>query len=301
MKAEAAVLVLLAALAPSSSAAARRAAPPDAGTLLRRACAGSVSGFEGVERVQVFPRVGRPRSRGASVLALPGVVRRDWAAGRAKRPGLVSIRDGGGASILWKDRLWTGPDRSAGPEREAALLGALYDAAVSTGGRVAKRRTWRLDLSADGRVRQSLWLDRETGAVLKRESRRTDGSLERRQRFSRFSPGGPDRARFALGVSTGMRALAAPAFWVPDGFVPTGAEPGRLELSDGSARLVVREAAARPPLSGRELVVQGRRLIVLEQGERRAALAPSRGGWTWAEGELPLDDLARIALSSEAP
>ncbi len=190
-------LVLLLLAAPLH--AKPRAPRPGADELLLKALAGPATSYTAVERIQVFLPGKKPKAMTVAVSGLPGgKVRRATAAGRRKSPGLVELR-------LEDEPAAKGLSR----------LHSLYELSVSTGGVVAKRKTWKVELrlKPDNRLRRVLWIDRESGLLMKRETYRTDGSLARRERLSKLTlPAVVDPAALA--------GAAARKPWAPAGFFP---------------------------------------------------------------------------------
>lgn len=251
--------LLLAGLA-LPSWAGRRVQPPPPQELLRRALSSELS-YSARGRVQAFPRSGKARSQAVSVLAAPGGKKRRELASSAKKPAsLLQISDGRRQALLFvkRDKLWTGP--AAGAD-ELGAIRASFELSVSTGGRVARRSTWRLDFraKAGGALRRSWWVDRKTGVPLRREAYRPDGTLARRERWSRFEPGSVPADAFALPASSAALAWAewGEPSWRPDGFVPVERrEAGGSRIwgyGDGYASFTVvsAPAGAAPPLPGR--------------------------------------------------
>ncbi|MBI3288476.1 MAG: hypothetical protein HYZ74_03040 [Elusimicrobia bacterium] len=184
-----------------------RLARPAADALILRALAGPATGYSAVERVQVFLPGAKPKALKALVTALPGRVRREYLTKR-KGPGLVQVRE------------------MESPEKGLARLRALYEMNVSTGGVVVKRKTWRVDLIDGGVLRRSLWVDRDSGLLLKRETYRPDGSLARRERLVKLAlPADVDPA------SLSAEPAASP--WTPDGFFFVGESGGVRRYSNG--------------------------------------------------------------------
>lgn len=201
-----ALLVLLLAL----PAAARPRLPrPEAKDLILRALTGPATSWTAVERVQVFRPDAKPKALTATLEgSADGRVRREL---RPKKKGAAPV-------VLL--------DAQAPPAAEdLAVLARLYDLSVSTGGVVAKRKTWRVELRLkSGLLRRTIWVDRDSGFLMKRETYRDDGSLARRERLTKLS----------LGVSTGGAfPPAVPGPWAPPGFVPAGTKDGARLWSDG--------------------------------------------------------------------
>jgi hypothetical protein len=279
-----AVLLTVAAVLPA--AAARRAPRPSAGALILKAFAAPGAPLRGRERVQFFPPGGKPRGMTALVTVLAdGSSRREWPALKRVKHPLVLVRTAGRAELWWpkKGELISGPASAETPEAALARLKSFYSLAVSTGGHVAKRRTWRVDLlGRDGRLRRSLWVGRKTGLLLKTEDYRADGTLMRRRRYLKLEfPARADAADLRLQVPDGARRLSwseperggavtgarAPR-WLPDGFLPVSVS------RDGGAVVAL-----------------------YSDGAATVAVTEPRGRAATASGDLPDDELARVAAS----
>lgn len=207
-----------------------RAARPGADALILKSLAGPATGYAAVERVQVFRAGVRPKALRVFITALPGGrMRREAFPVKRKGAPLIQVRDG--------------RDQET-PEKGLARLRSFYDLTVSTGGRVAKRKTWRVDLRLrDGTLRRSLWVDRDSGLLLKRETYRLDGSLARRERIVTLTlPAAVDAASWPAATSQ--------ASWAPDGFVLVGERDGVRSYSNGAESYAI----AR---SGRGFTVTG--------------------------------------------
>lgn len=236
---------LCAALLLAAPAAAARLPRPEPAALLDAALAEPATGYLLRSRVQLFAADGASRAQTRETRwAGPG---RERVASYAKRktPSLVRVWDGGEETLFVPamKRAWRGPRGAQDGDairRHRERLRALYDLSVSTGGQVAKRPTWRLDLrsKADGRLRRSLWVDRATSFTLKREDYRPDGTLRLRERALRWEPGpvelaGVDVPAAAKVTSrrepflgcTAARPCAAPGLeasfpaWLPEGYM----------------------------------------------------------------------------------
>lgn len=193
----AALLLLLA----SPLHAGPRTHVPEPGGLILGALTGPATGWTAVERVQVFLSGRKPKSMKVEVAGAPGKTRRAYFAPRRKTPAFVETRLA-----------------SEAPERTLERLKSLYEITSSTGGTVAKRKTWKIELrlKSNGLLRRALWVDRDGGLLLKRETYRDDGSVARRERLTSL----------VLPASTAPELFAgakAPKPWSPDGFVPSGA------------------------------------------------------------------------------
>ncbi|MDD5305580.1 MAG: sigma-E factor regulatory protein RseB domain-containing protein, partial [Elusimicrobia bacterium] len=125
-----------------------------------------------------------------------------------------------------------------------ARLRAIYEISVSTGGVVAKRKTWKIELRLrSGALRRALWVDRDSGLLMKRETYRDDGSLARRERIVKLAmPASVDPASLKPDPSAGP--------WVPDGFVFTGESGGVRRWSNGLESYEVRTVGGKAIVSG---------------------------------------------------
>lgn len=295
------------------AAAARRAAVPSADELLGRALE-PVASYNARGRVQAFPRGGKARMQALTVTAATGRRLRRVLSSSAKKPAsLVLVSDGRTQSLLYVKRglLWSGPE-SSDPRADAAALKASYNLTASTGSRVANRSTWRLDFraKAGGALRRSWWVDRRTGVILRQERFRPDGTLARRERFSRFEEAEPGEGAFERpsGSAQPWVEPGGPS-WRPAGFLPVERrEAGAsrvLGYGDGSASFTLLSAppGAEPPLTGRN-----RRTLRLRSGEARLADTDDGVAMAWrcggraclVVGDLLEDELIRVADSLEA-
>ncbi len=203
-----ALIVLLA----LPAAAKPRKPLPGADELILKALAGPATSYTAVERVQVFVAEKKPKAIKTNLAVLPGgKVRREVLPTKKKASSIVLVRGGTGEA----------------PERGLARLKDIYDLTVSTGGVVAKRKTWRVDLRLKkGILRRTLWLDRDSGLMLKRETYRDDGALSRRERIVKLDlPAHVDATAFA--------GISARGPWMPDGFAFIGEKDGRRRYSNG--------------------------------------------------------------------
>lgn len=294
--------VLALSLLAGPALAARRAEVPPPGDLLSLALHPTAS-YRAKGRVQFFAAAtGKAKTQAFSMSAAPGGRYHKEFAPSAKKPAaLILASDGKRWSLLHvrPGTLWTGPvldDEAA----QAKLLRELYELSSSTSGVVARRSTWRLDFreKKSGALRRSWWLDRKTGAVLRREQYRADGSLWRRERCSRFEEDG-----------AGVPALPAPPGparpWTepgglrrrPEGFVPLEYRREGTQrvygYGDGLASLTLTRSSSRaaaPRLAG-------------------VVARPAGGlamGWSCGldhcllEGEVLEDELRLAAASVEA-
>lgn len=201
-----------------------RAARPGADELLLKALAGPATGYAAVERVQVFLPGKKPKALKVLVSGQGGVIRREVLPPKKKAAPLVQVRGR--------------EDSQAG----LARLRGLYAVTVSTGGVVAKRKTWKLELRLkSGVLRRALWVDRDSGLLMRRETYRDDGTLRRRERIVKLSLPAPVEPVKAA-VETGP--------WAPDGFVFAGESGGARRWSNGLESYEVRSAGGKSVVSG---------------------------------------------------
>jgi len=204
-----------------------RAPRPGAEELLLKALAAPATSYAAVERVQVFFSGKKPKAVKVNIFALPdGRIRREVIPTKKKAVPFVQVRD-----------------REAA---EAALsrLRGLYDLSVSTGGVVVKRKTWRINLHRKtGVLRRSLWVDRASGLLMKRETYRNDGSLARRERLVKL-----EMPAFVAPGSVKSTPERGP--WAPDGFVFTGEGGGARHYSNGLESYSISEAEGKVVVSG---------------------------------------------------
>ena len=203
-----------------------RAPLPDADALVLKALAGPSTGYAAVERVQVFLPGSKPKALKVNITALPGRIRREVLPSKGKTAPLVSVRE------LEK--------AAAG----LARLRSIYVISVSTGGVVAKRKTWRIELRLrSGVLRRALWVDRDSGLRLKRETYRDDGSLARRERIVKLTlPAAVDSASQKPDSSSGA--------WMPDGYVFVGESGGARRYSNGLENYEIRRVNGQAVVSG---------------------------------------------------
>lgn len=201
-----------------------RAARPGAEELLLKALSGPATGYAAVERVQVFLPGKKPKALKVLVSGQGGVIRREVLPPNKKAAPLVQVRGR--------------EDAEAG----LARLRGLYAVTVSTGGVVAKRKTWKLELRLkSGVLRRALWVDRDSGLLMKRETYRDDGSLRRRERIVKLSLPAPAEPLKAA-VETGP--------WAPDGFVYAGESGGSRRWSNGLESYEVRRVGGKAVVTG---------------------------------------------------
>lgn len=223
MRYKLAVLLVLAAL---PLQAKPRAARPGADALILNALAGPATGYVAVERVQVFLPGKKPKALKVNVTALPrGPVRREVLPLKKKAASLIEVRD---------------PEK---PEAGLARLRSVYDISVSTGGVVAKRKTWKLELRLrSGVLRRALWVDRDSGLLMKRETYRDDGTLRRRERIVKLELPAPIQASFDLAPVSGP--------WRPEGFVFAGENDGTRRYTNGLESYEISKAGGKLVVSG---------------------------------------------------
>lgn len=185
-----------------------RSPRPGADELVLKMLSGPATSYIAVERVQVFLPGAKPKALKVGVSAAGGLVRREFLPPKKRAAPLLQVRAAEKA------------------ETGLARLRGLYGISVSTGGVVAKRKTWKLELRLkSGTLRRALWVDRDSGLLLKRETYRDDGSLARRERIMKLE----------LPAAVNPAGLGAPDAgpWAPDGFVFAGESAGRRRYSNG--------------------------------------------------------------------
>jgi hypothetical protein len=216
-------LALLLALTAVPLHAKPRSPRPGAEELILKSLAGPATSYAAVERVQVFLPGKKPKALKIEVTASPGRVRRVVLPAKKKASPLVEVR------LLEK------------PEAGLARLKALYEISVSTGGAVAKRKTWKLELRLrSGILRRALWVDRESGLLMKRETYRDDGTLRRRERIVKLEL--PAAAAFGEAPASGP--------WMPDGFSFAGESGGTRRYTNGLESYEIRTAGGKASVSG---------------------------------------------------
>lgn len=175
-----------------------RVARPGADALILKALAGPATGYAAVQRVQVFLPGKKPKALKVDVIALPGGRQRLEVLGKTNAPAMVQVR---------------AAEQFEAPEKGLARLRSIYDLSVSTGGVVVKRKTWKIELRLkSGLLRRALWVDRDSGLLMKRETYRDDGTLRRRERLVKLTiPATVDPSSFG-------RPTIEPNHWTPDGF-----------------------------------------------------------------------------------
>jgi hypothetical protein len=219
-------LAVLLALAALPLQAKPRAPRPGADELLLKTLSGPATGYAAVERVQVFLPGKKPKALKVEVVSLPGGrMRRETLPPKKKAAPLVEVRD---------------PEAAAAG---LARLNALYEVSVATGGVVAKRKTWKLELRLkSGVLRRALWVDRDSGLLMKRETYRDDGTLRRRERIVKLELPAPVPAAFKEAPAAGP--------WAPDGFVFAGEAGGVRRWSNGLETYEVARAGGKTVVTG---------------------------------------------------
>ena len=204
-----------------------RAPLPGADELVLKALAGPATSYVATERVQVFILGKKPKAMTVNISGLPGGKIRRETTGRKKKLGPIEL---------------CVEDEPAG--KRLARLRSLYELTVSTGGVVAKRKTWRIELrlKTNGVLRRALWVSRDDGLLMKRETYRDDGGLARRERVTKLElPAAVDAAPFAD---------AAPRKpWTPPGFVFAGEKDGAKTYTNGLESYTVKDGRASGDLA----------------------------------------------------
>lgn len=218
-----AVLLVLAALPLQAKPRTQR---PGADALILKALAGPATGYAAVERVQVFLPGKKPKALKVNVTAQPwGQVRREVLPPKKNMSSLIEVRD---------------PEM---PEAGLARLRALYEISVSTGGVVAKRKTWKLELRLkSGVLRRALWVDRDSGLLMKRETYRDDGTLRRRERIAKLELPAPVQASFKIAPVSGP--------WTPEGFAFAGENGGTRRYTNGLETYEISKAGGKLVVTG---------------------------------------------------
>ena len=231
-------LIVLLVLAAVPLQAKPRAPLPDADALMLKALAGPSTGYAAVERVQVFRPGQKPKAIKADILGLPGLaVRREVHPAKKKAPPLIQVRE-----------------REAAPAGLARLR-SIYAISVSTGGVVAKRKTWKLELRLrSGVLRRALWVDRDSGLLMKRETYRDDGSLARRERLVKLTlPATVDPGSFKPDPTSRP--------WMPDGYAFVGESAGTRRYSNGLESYEIRLVGGKTVVSGDLAEDDGSRIL----------------------------------------
>lgn len=219
-------LAVMLVLAAAPLQAKPRTPRPGADELILKALAGPSTSYAAVERIQVFLAGKKPKALKVNITASSGRVRREALPSNKKALPLVQIR--------------IREDAAAG----LARLRALYEISVSTGGVVAKRKTWKIELRLkSGVLRRALWVDRDSGLLMKRETYRYDGSLARRERLVKLQL--PAAVDLVLQNET-----QAGGPWTPDGFIFIGESGGARRYSNGLEQYEIRRVNGKSVVSG---------------------------------------------------
>ena len=306
------------------AAPAAAADRPDAGALILAALSAPTTGYVAQGRIQSFAPGRKPKALGMTVYYLPdGRLRREVRVRASLPPEQIFVDDGSQRRLYWPKlgTLWKAAMTHEAAAERAARLRSLYDVSVSTGGRVAKRATWRLDFRAPGgSLRRALWVDRADGLLLKCEEYRLDGSLLRRERLTALVKGSPDPGLFRLAAPAGTpeTPMAAPRGptepgtvyprWIPDGFLALEyrvEDRGRTAVigyGDGVETFTLRQAAGAGPSGGEK----SGRSVRLKDGSR-ASLSSGKDGPLLEfrsrdrsysiTGEITEDEMLRMADS----
>lgn len=218
-----AVAVVLAAL---PLQAKPRAPRPGADELLLKMLSGPATSYAAVERVQVFLPGKKPKALKVNLSGVPGGrVRLEILPLKKKGASLVQVRS------------------AEKPEAGLARLRSIYEVTASTGGVVAKRKTWKLELRLkSGVLRRALWVDRDSGLLLKRETYRDDGTLRRRERIVKLLLPAP--------VDPASIPVAAAGIWTPEGYVYAGESGGVRRFTNGLESYEVRFVEGKAVVSG---------------------------------------------------
>jgi len=320
------ILAMLVLSAPAFGAAP---ALPDANALLVAALSAPTTGYVAQGRIQSFAPGRKAKALGMTVYFLPdGRLRREVRSSPRLPPEQVYVDDGSEQNLYWPKlgTLWKGGMTHESAAFRAARLTSLYRVAVSTGGRVAKRPTWRLNFTApDGSLRRALWVDRADGLLLKCEEYRLDGALLRRERLTALRAGSPDPALFRLEAPPGTAAAlmteprapvdpdAVYPRWIPDGFLAleSGVEDSDrtrvTEYGDGVETFTLRQGPGAGlnggEKSGRSVPLRDGSMASLGAGRDGPLLAfRSRGISYSITGEITEDEMVRVADSfAEVP
>ncbi|MBI5622947.1 MAG: hypothetical protein HY924_04125 [Elusimicrobia bacterium] len=324
MSRAAACLILLAS---SPAWAAAKPALPEAAQVLEAALAGPAVSFEAT----AYVKLGKARSKKAMVRCSPSSehaasCRREFPGAKAGA-GFITATDGAKEWAFDKalNRVWEGP--ASAPSRSLAQEAqARYRVSLSTGGKVAGRLTWRLELQprSPAALGRRLWVDREHGLILKDEAVLPDGKVALRTRFSkvtfgvrhdpalfrpepvagagrsgRLSPGPEETARI------GSEAGFEPRFpsWLPSGFVFAGADllPYKdkkivhCRYSDGAVALSLFQS---PPRAKLDLGAKERREVRLASGLGFVSWTEDAGVLGWSSGETRLVLVAPMGLET---
>ncbi len=214
------ILFLLAGAAWGAGPAAPRGSEAEA--LLREALELPSKSYEG-ELSVVSWQGGRTETRTLRVrFSPPGKYRRE-VVDAAGKPLLSVVSDGESEwvhdtrrGLAWKGEAADAYYKLMGPQEEAELLRANYEARLSGSQTVAGRRARVLEVFSkrDGRLARRLWVDKD-GLVLARAAYGPDGAETSSMRFTRLqSPGTAREEDFTFSPPPGVRVLAGR--WNPD-------------------------------------------------------------------------------------
>jgi hypothetical protein len=204
---------------------------------------------------------------------------------------------------------WSGEVYEEPASAQVSRLQRLYEIEVKSGGRVAKRAVWRVNMRVQGgALRRSMWVDRENFLVLKSEIYRDDSTVSWRERVQKWEEISPEPAQFLAHVPEGWQTLPLnvprhvadlgfqPAIprWLPPGYFPLKAryEAGQcvIEYGDGIETLNLTQTmgeSASHALGLPRLTAQGVLQMTWSQGGRTYRL----------DGGRAEDELVRVAES----
>ena len=280
--------------------AAPRRAPPAAAELYRASIATSSRTYAFLVRVQSFDRAGKAKAQYWRLRSGPHGTRIEAAAKRDAAPAMLEAINPEKRMQAWPQagRAWIGPAVAA----DVSVELAMYDLAVSTGGRVAKQATWRLDMrsKADGRLRRSWWIGKKFLRALRREDYRRDASILRRERVIRIEEIRSGKADFLAEIPDGAAPSSRPAIWTPVGFVPLEIYAGAsLVYGDGLRRITLVATRAEPadvrekPYA--ELRLASKVVEFFDSSEGVRLTWREKGTDFTLTGDIAEADLARIA------
>ena len=176
-------------LAPAAPPALRPP-PPQAAALLGRAMAPAELSYYGkMLEVQWYGK--QARANEIQIFYKPGMLRREiHAHGSSKAQLAISDGDVEWIVLPSQKRAYKGvPSKTLpkqlGPEAEQALLLKNYTVKVHGPETVAERKAWVVDIDpvAKGKPRQTLWIDEQTGLILRSKRFRANGSLAALSQF----------------------------------------------------------------------------------------------------------------------
>ena len=180
-------------LAPSVPAALRTP-PPEPAALLSRATEASEQAYYGkMIEVQWYGR--QARAAEIQIFSKPGGMLRREIHAHGTAQGQLAVSDGETEWIVLpaQKRAFKGaPSHSEpkriSPEDERALLLKNYTVKVRGQEEVAGRKAWVLNIDpiATGKPSQSLWIDQQTGLILRSKRYRSNGSLESLSQFAQI-------------------------------------------------------------------------------------------------------------------